>query len=47
MGGPGLHTFGVPVAEFADHVMVRLREGALEIPYGFSAEASRARLTTS
>jgi uncharacterized oxidoreductase len=38
LGGPGLHTFGVP----ADHVMARLREGALEIPYGFSAEASRA-----
>ena len=42
LGGPGLHTFGVPAAEFADHVMARLREGALEIPYDSSAEASRA-----
>jgi uncharacterized oxidoreductase len=42
LGGPGLHTFGVPAAEFADHVMTRLREGDLEISYGFSAEASRA-----
>ena len=42
LGGPGLHTFGVPVAEFADHVMARLREGVLEIPYDSSAEASRA-----
>jgi uncharacterized oxidoreductase len=42
LGGPGLHTFGVPVAEFAEHVMVRLREGTLEIPFGFSAEASHA-----
>ena len=42
LGGPGLHTFGTPAAEFADHVMARLREDALEIPYGSSAEASRA-----
>jgi uncharacterized oxidoreductase len=42
LGGPGLHTFGVPVEEFADAVMARLREGDLEIPYGFSVQASRA-----
>ena len=42
LGGPGLHTFGVAVEEFADVVMSRLREGDLEIPYGFSAQASRA-----
>lgn len=42
LGGPGLHTFGVPVVEFADAVMARLRAGDLEIPYGFSAQASRA-----
>ena len=42
LGGPGLHTFGVPVEEFADAVMVRLRAGDAEIPYGFSAQASRA-----
>ena len=42
LGGPGLHTFGVPVEEFADAVIARLREGDLEIPYGFSVQASRA-----
>ena len=42
LGGPGLHTFGVPVGEFADHVAARLRAGDLEIAYGFSAEAGRA-----
>ena len=42
LGGPGLHTFGVPVEAFADAAMVRLRAGDLEIPYGSSAQASRA-----
>jgi len=42
LGGPGLHTFGVPVDQFADHVMERLKAGALEIPYGFSEQSSRA-----
>ncbi len=42
LGGPGLHTFGVSVREFADAVMSRLRAGELEIPYGLSARASRA-----
>jgi uncharacterized oxidoreductase len=42
LGGPGLHTFGVAVVEFADAVMARLRAGDLEISYGFSAQASRA-----
>jgi uncharacterized oxidoreductase len=42
LGGPGLHTFGVAVEEFAEAVMARLRAGDVEIPYGFSAQASRA-----
>jgi len=42
LGGPGLHTFGAPVEEFAEAVMARLRAGDLEIPYGFSAQASQA-----
>jgi uncharacterized oxidoreductase len=42
LGGPGLHTSGVPVEEFADAVMAGLRAGDTEIPYGFSARASRA-----
>jgi len=36
LGGPGKHTFGVPVNEFADAVMVRLIAGDIEIPYGTS-----------
>jgi uncharacterized oxidoreductase len=42
LGGPGLHTFGVPVDEFADAVMAGLRKGDLEIAYGFAQQASRA-----
>jgi uncharacterized oxidoreductase len=42
LGGAGLHTFGVPVDEFADAAMAGLREGELEITYGFSAQASHA-----
>jgi hypothetical protein len=30
------------VEEFAEAVITRLREGSVEIPYGFSAQASRA-----
>jgi uncharacterized oxidoreductase len=47
LGGPGLHTFGVPLDEFADAVMPRLENGELEIAYGFadqSSHASRAEL---
>jgi uncharacterized oxidoreductase len=42
LGGPGLHTFGVPLDEFADAVTARLVAGDLEITYGFSAQSSRA-----
>lgn len=42
LGGVGLHTFGVPLNEFADSAVERLQRGDLEIPYGFSEEASRA-----
>jgi uncharacterized oxidoreductase len=42
LGGPGLHTFGVPVDEFADAVMEQLAAGAQEITHGFSRQASRA-----
>ena len=41
LGGPGLHTFGVPLDEFADAVIARLQAGDLEIPYGFSQHASQ------
>lgn len=42
LGGPGLHTFGVPLDEFADAVMPRLLRGELEIAYGFAEQASHA-----
>lgn len=42
LGGPGLHTFGVPVDEFADSVFQRLAAGELEIAYGFAQQSSRA-----
>ncbi|SIS75126.1 SDR family oxidoreductase [Alicyclobacillus vulcanalis] len=38
LGGPGLHTFGVPVDDFADGVMAKLLAGAVEIGY---ADAER------
>ncbi len=42
LGGPGLHTFGVPLDEFTDAVMQRLAAGELEIAYGFAEQASKA-----
>ncbi|GAB3867556.1 SDR family oxidoreductase [Hymenobacter segetis] len=47
LGGPGLHTFGVNVDEFADSVMARLGAGEQEVGYGSSEKsrlASRAEL---
>ena len=41
LGGPGLHTFGVDVDEFADAMIAPLRAGDLEMGYGFSDEARR------
>ena len=41
LGGPGLHTFGVPVDELADAVMPRIEAGETEIAYGFAEKASR------
>jgi uncharacterized oxidoreductase len=42
LGGVGLHTWAVPLDEFADAVMTQLDEGSAEIAYGTSAERSRA-----
>ena len=42
LGGVGLHTWGVPLAEFADAAFAQLRAGKNEIVYGFSAEGIRA-----
>lgn len=47
LGGPGLHTFGVNVDDFADSVMGRLAMGEQEVGYGSSEKsrlASRAEL---
>ncbi len=40
LGGPGLHTFGVPLDEYADFAFAKLREGDPEVGYG---PAERAR----
>jgi uncharacterized oxidoreductase len=42
LGGPGLHTFGVNVDEFADATMKQLAAGAIETSYGFAAQSSQA-----
>src|SRR3954469_936144 len=42
LGGPGLHTFGVNVDEFADAVFAGLERGELEVAYGFAEQARRA-----
>ena len=42
LGGPGLHTFGVPVDQFADAVMPRIARGELEVAYGAAEQSSRA-----
>jgi uncharacterized oxidoreductase len=50
LGGPGLHTYGVPLETFADAVMARLAAGESEIGYGMSEQfraASRAELDAS
>lgn len=42
LGGPGLHTFGTPLDEFIDAVVVQLQQGSSEITHGFSAQATQA-----
>lgn len=42
LGGPGLHTFGVAVDEFADAACAGLARGDFEITYGFSRQAANA-----
>ncbi len=47
LGGKGLHDFGIPLDEFADHAMAQIEKGELEFGYGFSEKgrlASRAQL---
>ena len=42
LGGPGLHTFGADVNEFADAVMARIQAGETEVGFGFSEGSRRA-----
>jgi uncharacterized oxidoreductase len=42
LGGPGLHTFGVNVDEFADGIFARLGGDEVEIGYGFGEQARTA-----
>lgn len=42
LGGPGLHTFGAPVATFTDAIMAQLAEGSVEATFGMSAKANHA-----
>lgn len=42
LGGPGLHTFGEPLDEFADAIMEGLQQGQREIAYGSAIRSSRA-----
>ncbi len=42
LGGPGLHTQGAPLDEFAGSIVSQLQAGKHEATYGFSAESSRA-----
>jgi uncharacterized oxidoreductase len=47
LGGVGLHTFGVPLNEFADGVMARVDAGEQEVGYGTAEDrrlASREQL---
>jgi len=42
LGGVGLHTWGVPLDEFADSAFAQLRDGKREVTYGFSVESMNA-----
>jgi uncharacterized oxidoreductase len=42
LGGPGLHTFGVPITEFVDAVMPGIGAGDPEVAYGFAQQSSQA-----
>ena len=42
LGGPGMHTFGAPLDEFANAIGSRLQSDDQELCYGFSEQTSRA-----
>jgi uncharacterized oxidoreductase len=45
LGGAGLHTFGVPVDDFADAVFEGFQKGDLEIGYGGTEKRLHASRT--
>jgi uncharacterized oxidoreductase len=42
LGGPGLHTFGASLNDFADSVVNDLKNGSIEVGYGTSEKARKA-----
>jgi len=42
LGGPGLHTFGAPLDDFAHSIFEELKKGKIEIGYGDSAKRLQA-----
>jgi uncharacterized oxidoreductase len=42
LGGPGLHKFGVPIAELAEATFARVLAGEPEVAHGFAQQSSRA-----
>ncbi len=42
LGGAGVHTFGVPLNEFADAIMERIAAGEEEVGYGRAEQARKA-----
>jgi uncharacterized oxidoreductase len=42
LGGKGLHDFAPPVSEFIESVFNQLKEGRLEITFGFSEAMAKA-----
>ncbi|MGB8001753.1 MAG: SDR family NAD(P)-dependent oxidoreductase [Anaerobacillus sp.] len=44
LGGPGLHTFGAPLNDFADEIFEGIKGGSLEIGYGDSANRLNSSL---
>lgn len=42
LGGPGLHKFGVPLADFTDAIMQGIAIGKKEVAYGMSERGLQA-----
>lgn len=42
LGGVGIHDFAPPVSDFIDAIFEQLKEGKIELTYGFSAEMAKS-----